>query len=364
MQFTITARNEWRIQSIFSRSSLKRINRDRFQARNLHQVPILDATEFRGDSRDRFAKKVLEAFQTSGFLYLRNAPLSADGQNRAITATRHFFDSTEQSKRILHTTKDNPRGYYSYHGVAEGESPGGAEIEAFLMGNEIPAIQLRRKYFEDMGMEEKYWKPMTLQQKNVWPREDLTFREIMTSTFTTCTETSRLILSAIAIATGRDEEAILGVHSQADSTMEIKHYPPGGSRKTIREEYQSNISMTSNGSSSDIPLRVKAHSDLSSVTLLLQNEITGFEILRGDSTWVPLERVEGAVLVNTGDCMERWSGGKIRSTKHRVVANSDNEKKSRYSLVYFCMPNWDTSVNQWDHSMDNPDKFGDIVPFH
>lgn len=47
------------------------------------------------------------------------------------------------------------------------------------MGNEIPAVQLRRKYFEDMGMEEKYWKPMTLQQKNVWPREDITFREVL-----------------------------------------------------------------------------------------------------------------------------------------------------------------------------------------
>lgn len=49
----------------------------------------------------------------------------------------------------------------------------------------------------------------------------------------------------------------------------------------------------------------------------------------------------GALLVNIGDMLERWSNGVFRSAPHRVVMEGD---KDRHSLVFYNNPNFNTPV--------------------
>lgn len=47
--------------------------------------------------------------------------------------------------------------------------------------------------------------------------------------------------------------------------------------------------------------------------------------------WVEAPPVEGAFVVNIGDCLEAWTGGLFKATQHRLV----NLGKERYSLPCF-----------------------------
>ena len=110
-----------------------------------------------------------------------------------------------------------------------------------------------------------------------------------------------------------------------------------------------------------------AHSDYGCVTLLLSdgtrgalqawvgddegegggegvNRVGGGDGIRyweKGGRWVDVDPVEGALVVNIGDMMARWSGGKWRATRHRVVHRGEG---FRVSVPFFFEPDWDARV--------------------
>jgi isopenicillin N synthase-like dioxygenase len=113
-------------------------------------------------------------------------------------------------------------------------------------------------------------------------------------------------------------------------------------------------------------LRAGAHSDFGSITCLFQLPgQPGLEILTPEGEWAgiavdPLEvtgetkggkegegRRNLPILVNIGDLLQEWTGGLLKSTRHRVVfphhrgdssAGGTGASGDRYSLAYFCHP--------------------------
>ena len=65
------------------------------------------------------------------------------------------------------------------------------------------------------------------------------------------------------------------------------------------------------------------HTDFGCLTLLVQDDAGGLEVQAADGAWIPVPPAEGAILVNTGDIVPVWSGGRWRSTAHRVVNPPD-----------------------------------------
>lgn len=59
--------------------------------------------------------------------------------------------------------------------------------------------------------------------------------------------------------------------------------------------------------------RLGAHTDFDSFTLLWQDENAGLEVkirdLEGKGEWKSVEYVEGALVMNIGDVLSRWSNG-------------------------------------------------------
>ena len=84
-----------------------------------------------------------------------------------------------------------------------------------------------------------------------------------------------------------------------------------------------------------------AHHDTNALTILLPGEVGGLQVLRRDGRWIEAPPVEGAFVVNLGNMMETWSGGRFVSTKHRVHPPGGVH---RYSSAYFASPNFDTLV--------------------
>lgn len=64
-------------------------------------------------------------------------------------------------------------------------------------------------------------------------------------------------------------------------------------------------------------------------------------------TFVDATPIPGTIVVNAGDLLARWSNDTIKSTKHRVVeppASHADMHPARYSMAYFCNPNFDRFI--------------------
>ena len=77
------------------------------------------------------------------------------------------------------------------------------------------------------------------------------------------------------------------------------------------------------------------------MTLLFQNGVAGLQIQanRDDDKeirWLDAPVLEDCLTVNLGDCLEYWTNGLLRSTKHRVVFTPETQMMPRYSMAYFC----------------------------
>ena len=77
-----------------------------------------------------------------------------------------------------------------------------------------------------------------------------------------------------------------------------------------------------------------------------------------DGTWVDVVHVDGGLVVNLGDLMQRWTNDRWRSTMHRVITpdlsaadgaavpTEQTVRKSgrRLSIPFFHNANWDAEV--------------------
>lgn len=90
-----------------------------------------------------------------------------------------------------------------------------------------------------------------------------------------------------------------------------------------------------------------AHTDYGIVTVLWADPVLGLEILRPDGSWLPVAPVQGALLINLGDLLARWTNDRWLSTMHRVVPPRDGEGRliRRRSAAFFHDGNADAVIS-------------------
>lgn len=81
----------------------------------------------------------------------------------------------------------------------------------------------------------------------------------------------------------------------------------------------------------DLTMGTSTHTDDGFLTVLLQDQIGGLQILH-ENQWIDIPPIHGALVVNIGDLLQMISNDKLRSVEHRVKAN---EKGPRVSVACF-----------------------------
>ncbi|KAL6144160.1 hypothetical protein ACLB2K_054855 [Fragaria x ananassa] len=107
-------------------------------------------------------------------------------------------------------------------------------------------------------------------------------------------------------------------------------------------------------------LEEEAHLDFGAITLLVQDEVGGLEVLK-DNEWVPVTPLGGdAIVVLLADQTEIMTNGKYKSSVHRAITNSN---RPRLSVATFHDPAKTVKVSPASEliSQSTPPLYGEVV---
>lgn len=172
---------------------------------------------------------------------------------------------------------------------------------------------------------------------NRWPKESNIpgFRSFMQDFFDKCHLTHIALLGALELGLSLPPGFISNRCVNNSSELRLNHYPPCTASQIMKHGKK----------------RIAEHSDFGTLTLLFQDDVGGFGVERHDSPGVyfPVavnesKNIEGeaslptTMIVNVGDCMQRWTNDRLKSARHRVVLpagvlDPDQEIMERYSVA-------------------------------
>ncbi|PWA91851.1 2-oxoglutarate (2OG) and Fe(II)-dependent oxygenase superfamily protein [Artemisia annua] len=104
----------------------------------------------------------------------------------------------------------------------------------------------------------------------------------------------------------------------------------------------------------ELTVGVGRHSDVSTLTILLQDEIGGLYV-RNMATmkWIHVPPVSGSLVINVGDALQIISNGKYKSVEHRVSANGSS---NRISVPIFVNPRPSDVIGPLQELVDSGEK--------
>lgn len=138
---------------------------------------------------------------------------------------------------------------------------------------------------------------------------------------------SEALMHSVARGLGLPEHCFDAAFKGGVSTLRLLHYPvrPPESFEGAAAEawavHQGNSHY----------LLARAHVDTGFITLLAQDGVDGLQAQHLDGTWMDVPPEEATLAVNFGKVLERWTGGAIRATVHRVLGNG----RERHSIPFF-----------------------------
>ncbi|MEZ2330902.1 isopenicillin N synthase family dioxygenase [Mesorhizobium sp. RCC_202] len=84
----------------------------------------------------------------------------------------------------------------------------------------------------------------------------------------------------------------------------------------------------------------REHADSGFVTLLAQDGVEGLQAKNLAGEWIDVPPADNTLAVNFGQLLERWTTGRVRATRHRVIA----PRKARFSIPFFYEPRVDAEI--------------------
>lgn len=284
-------------------------------------IPTVDLADFlSGDAerKNKFVQTLGEAYETVGFVGLKNHGLSDELIEDLYNDVQQFFSlPLPQKKKYEIPELAGQRGYTSF-GKEHAKGSEAPDLKEFYQYGQVP---------RDNYKEEEY-------PPNVSVDEVKGFNETFEKAYRTFEKSGKSILQAIAIYLGLEEHYFDHYVHNGNSILRAIHYPP------ITNEPKSAI-------------RAEQHEDINLITLLIGASADGLEIQTREGDWIAVTSLPEQIVVNVGDMLQRLTNNKLRSTTHRVV-NPKREfwHPSRFSIPFFLHPQSSMSLQSLDSTVD------------
>lgn len=274
-------------------------------------IPSLDLADFTSNDPNRksnFVKKLGEAYNTIGFVAIRNHYLTNELSDRLYTSIKKFYalpDATKQKYEIPDLA--GQRGYIGkFKEHAKGRNTGDLK-EFYHVGQEVLDNDPIKKEYPD----------------NVWPTEVSDFKEVALDVYRRLEKTGIHMLRAISLYLNLSENYFDDKVHHGNSILRPIHYFPIEDPDSVPED----------------AVRAAEHGDINLITLLMGASADGLQVLRRDGKWIPITALPDQLVVNVGDMLERLTNKKLKSTIHRVVNPPRHLMNTpRYSIPFFMHP--------------------------
>jgi isopenicillin N synthase-like dioxygenase len=243
-----------------------------------------------------------------GFFYLVDHGVSPALIAAVIAQSKLFFDLPLAEKLAVEKSRSFcNRGYEPLQGqTLEADSPPDLK-EGFYIGEDLP--------LDDARVVARVFN----QGPNQWPQGFSQaglahWKATMGAYFRAMDELCVVIMRALALSLDLPEHHFAAFCTDPISTLRLLRYPPQPVNPAPNEK------------------GCGEHTDFGAITILLQDDAGGLQVLDQAKGWVDAPPIAGSYVVNLGDLIARWTNDRYRSTLHRVVNTSGRE---RYSVPFF-----------------------------
>ncbi|WP_299041303.1 2-oxoglutarate and iron-dependent oxygenase domain-containing protein [uncultured Tateyamaria sp.] len=270
-------------------------------------IPRLDAAALAAGDGPSLAA-LGEAATGVGFATVHNTALSANRVREAIATYRAFFHLPEAEKRAVDMARTGSnRGW---------GAPGSEQVD--------PEANPDYKQFFDVGFQMPAGHPLgdkRFYAPNLWP-EDPAFKRVISGYYGDALDVARGLLAAIARSIGADAAHFDGAFETPMALLRGNYYPARPDWAGAKD------------------FGIATHTDYGCLTLLATDGSPGLEVRKRGGGWIPVSAPPGEFIINFGEMLEFWTGGRVKATPHRVVGGT----AERISIPLFFNPTYDTNV--------------------
>ena len=289
------------------------------------EIPVIDIGCLRRGDSDGLgdvAAQIHVALTEVGFMYVTNHGIDKRVFDDAIETSRVFFHLPEVRKNKSAINKNN-RGYNGLGRALMDGAEHPDDKEFFQIGLDLP----------DDDPEVLAGRP--LRGANVWPEGQDGFRSALTRYFDEIGRVGSVVLRGVAASLGLPPDFFAARYAKPLQRTQVIYYP---ARTAATDPNH---------------FGVAPHSDYGCMTLLYQDQIGGLHVLNKANEWIAAPPIEGSLVLNVGDLLERWSNNRFVSTKHMVRNRSGQE---RMSIATFYDPDFSALVDPGELALSPGEK--------
>jgi isopenicillin N synthase-like dioxygenase len=282
------------------------------------EIPVIDIAPLSDGTTDQMARvggNIRAAATGIGFFYVKNHGVPQALIKRAESAARQFFDLPLEMKTKA-AIDGRHRGFVPIGGANVARKATPDAKETFSWGLELPLT------------DPEVAAGVPLRGPNNWPSAvHPELQPALYDYFLASFQCGERLLRAIAVNLGMPPDFFAERYRKPLARGQIIHYPP----QTPRD--------------GNTQIGIGEHTDFGCITLLWQDHNGGLQVLNTNGEWVHAPPIEGTLVINIGDLLQRWSNDRFKSNLHRVYNVSGRD---RISMTVFYDPDYSTVVDPRD----------------
>lgn len=294
----------------------------------LQMIPRIDIAPLFGapsQARDEVDRAVMEAASGIGFMTVTGFPgaeFLTPERRRDLLKIFALPDAEKQKLWRWNFDKSKPNVYRGWYPLQKGTL---SQKEGIDIGPDM-AHGPGRVRTDDPLLEETPLPPESLVPG---------WRAAAAAYYRAMEESGAGLMRSLARGLGLDEAVFDAAFEDGVSTLRLTRYPflPEQDAERPAEHF-----VTHGGERR--ALIGGAHVDSGFVTLLALDGVEGLQAQEHSGKWVDVPPVEGTLAINFGKLLERWTGGKVRATMHRVIAPD----RERFSIPFFYEPGAEAEI--------------------
>jgi isopenicillin N synthase-like dioxygenase len=271
-------------------------------------LPVIDVGPLRtGVGADAVARAIDAACRETGFFCVTGHGVEPELQATLDAEARRFFALPQAAKAEIAMANGGRawRGWFPLGGELTSGRPDQKEVLYF--GEELPPDDPRVQAGRP------------LHGPNLFPDDVPGLRAAVLEWMAAMTSLGHLLLGGIALGLGLAPDWFeRDLIREPTVLFRIFRYPP----------------------TDDAGWGVGEHTDYGLLTILAQDDRGGLQV-RGAGGWIEVPPTPGVLVCNLGDMLDRMTGGRYRSTPHRVRNAAEGD---RLSFPFFFDPGWEALV--------------------